>query len=219
MSRINRILLAIVIILAVVTAMLWFFPDVLSSLSALNPFSGREETLLTTEIRPTTQPAPTPVTDPDSTINDNNYEELIEEELTPFEKEIKQRHESYQTKIYTYIPYEPPVLRNPFQRIISTVYVGDEEEERLARELSTEDAVRRFVQPELPPGSKFTGIISAGEDKLAILEIDNETYIVKQGDLIMDKYLIKLIQDDKLVIDINGFEISLQLGGGEATNG
>ncbi len=217
MSRLNRILLVIVTILAIATAVLWFFPDVLSSLSALNPFGVVDEAVPMTAVVPTTEPAPTPVAEPDSTINDNN-EELIEEELTLFEKEIRQRHESYQTKVYTYAPYQPPVLRNPFQRIVSTVYLEDEEE-KIAGELSTEEDVRRFVQPELPPGSKFTGLISAGEEKLAILEIDNETYIVKQGDLIMDRFLVKLIQDDKVVIDINGFEISLQLGGGEATNG
>ena len=155
----------------------------------------------------------------ENTSADDTKQEEREIELSPFEKEIRQRHESYQTKIYTYNPYEPPVLRNPFQRIVSSVYIEDETEERMAMELDSEEAIRRFVQPELPPGTKFTGIISAGDDKLAILEIDNETYIVKQGDIIMDKYLIKLIQDDKLVIDINGYEISLQLGGGEATNG
>ncbi|MDY0382884.1 MAG: hypothetical protein RBS20_04005, partial [Atribacterota bacterium] len=124
--------------------------------------------------------------------------EVIEEELTPFEKEIKQRHESYETRIYTYKPYEPPVLRNPFQRIVSSVYVEEGEEERLAKELSSAEDIRRFVTPELPAGTKFTGLISSGDTKLAIIEMDEETYIAKEGDLIDDKYLIKSIQDDRV---------------------
>jgi Tfp pilus assembly protein PilP len=128
-----------------------------------------------------------------------------------------QRHESYQTKVYTYEPYEVPVSRNPFQRIVNSVYLEDEEKE-IAEELGSEEAVRRFVQPELPPNSRFTGLISSGDNKLAILEIDDETYIVKENDIILDRYLVKSIMDEKVIIDINGYEISLQLGGGGATN-
>jgi Tfp pilus assembly protein PilP len=224
LSRLNRILLIIVIVLAAATAVLWFKPDILSSLSALNPFGSEGETIPITTGSLTAQPprnsTTTALTTPGSVANapDNTAsQEDREEVLSPLEKEIQQRHESYQTKIYTYEPYEPLVMRNPFQRMVSSVYL-EEEEEKLAGELATEEDVRRFVQPELPPETKFTGIISAGETKLAIIEMDDETYIVKEGDLILDKYLIKSITDEKVVIDINGFEISLQLGGGEATN-
>jgi Tfp pilus assembly protein PilP len=212
--------LIIVIILAIVTAILWFFPDVLSSLSGLNPFGGGQNTTSTTisssnvsETRTNTASTPGDATN----VAESNSLEENEQELSPFEEEIRQRHESYQTKVYTYEPYEPPVTRNPFERMVSSVYL-EEEEEKVADELATEEDVRRFVQPELPPGSKFTGLISSGEEKLAILEIDEETYIVKEGDLILDKFLAKTIEDEKVVIDINGYEISLQLGGGEATN-
>lgn len=225
MSRLNRILLVIVIILALATAVLWFFPDVLSVVSALNPFAGEEiaPAIISTPSTPApvNQSQPTPAEAPVSVatvIDDDAEPEEKEEELTPFEKEIRQRHESYQTKIYTYDPYQPPVIRNPFQRMVSSVYLADEEE-KIAGELSTEEDIRRFVQPELPPGSKFTGLISSGEDRLAILEMDGETFIVKEGDLILDKFYIKSIWEEKLIIDVNGFEISLQLGGGEATNG
>ncbi len=210
----------IVIILAIITAILWFFPDVLSSLSELNPFGGGEDTASTTisssnvtENRTNTTTTPGNAA---NTVEGNSLEEN-EEELSPFEEEIRQRHESYQTKVFTYEPYEPPVARNPFQRMVSTVYL-EEEEERLAGELATEEDVRRFVQPELPPDSNFTGLISAGDERLAILKIDNETYIAKESDIILDKYLVKSIQDEKVIIDINGYEISLQLGGGGATN-
>jgi Tfp pilus assembly protein PilP len=220
LSKLNRVLLIIVIILAIVTAILWFFPDVLSSLSGLNPFGGGQNTTSTTisssnvsETRTNTASTPGDATN----VAESNSLEENEQELSPFEEEIRQRHESYQTKVYTYEPYEPPVTRNPFERMVSSVYL-EEEEEKVADELATEEDVRRFVQPELPPGSKFTGLISSGEEKLAILEIDEETYIVKEGDLILDKFLAKTIEDEKVVIDINGYEISLQLGGGEATN-
>ncbi len=227
MSRLNRILLIIVIILAAVTALVWFRPDILSSfsLSTLNPFSG-ERTIKVTTGTPTAQLAPsqraTTVSTPSSqsgtsVTTESSLSEKEEEVLTPFEKEIKQRHQSYQTKIYTYEPYEPSVMRNPFQRIVSTVYIS-EQEEQLAQELSTEEAIRRFVQPELPPGTKFTGIISSGEIKLAIIEMEDVTYIVKEGDVIQDKYFVKSIQDDKVIIAINNYEIALKLGGEEASN-
>ncbi len=210
------------VLLALATAIVWFNPDILSTLSALNPFGGGEETAPVTAGNMTAQSlenrSNTPSSATGSGNSDSNTKEEAVEELTPFEKEIRQRHESYQTKVYTYEPYEPPVMRNPFQRMVSSVYL-EEEEEKLAGELATEEDVRRFVQPELPPGSIFTGLISSGEEKLAILEIDNETYIVKESDLILDKFLIKSIQENKVIIDINGHEISLQLGGGEASNG
>jgi Tfp pilus assembly protein PilP len=222
LTRTASILLILLIILSVITAIFWFEPDIdiLASLSALNPFGGVEETATVNSNDMNAQSSQNRSDDqsavPDSSSADDAPEEE-EEELTPFEEEIRQRHESYQTKVYTYEPYEPAVMRNPFERMVSSVYLEDEEE-KVAEELATEEDVRRFVQPELPPGSKFTGLISSGEAKLAILEIDNETYIAKEGDLIMDKFLIKSIQEDKVTIDINGHEISLQLGGGEASN-
>ncbi len=238
MSRLNRILLVIVIILAAATALVWFKPDLipsfsLSSLSSLNPFSReKKEAVITTDKGTSTAQLPVtemtagiaPDTDADipATVSIESPEpeeaEVVEEDLTPFEKEIKQRHESYETRIYTYKPYEPPVLRNPFQRIVSSVYVEEGEEERLAKELSSAEDIRRFVTPELPAGTKFTGLISSGDTKLAIIEMDEETYIAKEGDLIDDKYLIKSIQDDRVIIDINGYDIAQKLGGEEDIN-
>ena len=248
MSRLNRILLVIVIILAAATALVWFKPDLLSSfslssLSSLNPFSREKKEVVATDMGTgtgagtgtaqlpvteiTADIAPDKAADVPATVSMESPEpeeaeikvvEVIEEELTPFEKEIKQRHESYETRIYTYKPYEPPVLRNPFQRIVSSVYVEEGEEERLAKELSSAEDIRRFVTPELPAGTKFTGLISSGVTKLAIIEMDEETYIAKEGDLIDDKYLIKSIQDDRVIIDINGYDIAQKLGGEEGIN-
>jgi len=233
LSKLTRILLVILVILAVATALVWLKPDLLSSLSALNPFGGERKAATSVTPAPgspTAQVSPagqtTITTSPrldtsnEGTADTTSLKEEKEEKeeiLSPFEKEIQQRYESYQTKIYTYEPYQPPVMRNPFQRVVSTVYIS-EEEEQLAEELSSEEAIRRFVQPELPPGSKYTGMISSGDMKLAILEMEDETYIAKEGDLILDKYLIKHIQDDKVIIEINDYEIPLKLGGEEITN-
>lgn len=240
MSRLNRILLVIVILLAAATALVWFKPDLLSSfslssLSSLNPFSREKKEVVTTDTytgEAYTSTAQLPIAErtdditsgtaadvsATAPIESHEPEEVVEEELTPFEKEIKQRHESYETRIYTYKPYEPPVLRNPFQRVVSSVYIGEEEEERLAAELGSAEDIRRFVTPELPAGTKFTGLISSGDTRLAIIEMDEETYIAKEGDLIDDKYLVKSIQEDKVIIDINGYEIAQKLGGVEGIN-
>ena len=231
MSRLNRVLLIIVIILAAAAALVWFKPDLLpsfslSSLSSLNPFSRDKETVVTTDtataqMPPTSRTANT-ATSPDSSIpiakESPEPVEEKEEKLTPFELEIKQRHESYHTKIYTYKPYEPPISRNPFQRMVSSVYVGVGEEDRLGMELSSAEDIRRFVTPELPAGTKFTGLISSGETKLAIIEMDEETYIAKEGDLIEDKYFIKSIKDDRVIFEINGYEVAQKLGGEEDIN-
>ena len=241
MSRLNRVLLVIVIILAVATVLVWFKPDLFSSfsLSDLNPFSHRGKmSEVTTVIMPpeattaltrfpSTESTVTGSTDSsgftaspeEDTVNNKNAEEEKEVEiLSPFEKEIRQRHESYQTKIYTYEPYQPLVKRNPFKRVISTVYLGNEEEERLARELKTEEDIRRFVQPELPPQTKYTGLISSGDANLAIIKMNNETYIVKDGDLILGQYLVESIQNEKVIIEVNGYKITLILGGEDAGN-
>lgn len=208
MSKLNRVLLVIVILLAIVTAVYWFMPEVIMN---LNPFGKNlDDSPATSGISPVQ----------DSAFEGSGSQPTVvpeEMELSPLEKDIQQRHMSYQTKIYSYEPYEPPVVRNPFQRVISSVLMGDEEEQ-IERGLTTEEDIRRFVQPEMPPGSKFTGLISSGDNRLAILEIDGDTYIVKEGDLILDQYLVKSIVKDKVLIEIKGYEISLQLGGGNANN-
>jgi Tfp pilus assembly protein PilP len=192
----------------------------------LNPFGREKKEVVTTDIATAQQPlssrTATTVTvsdRPTSTAKESTEPvEEKDEELTPFEQEIKQRHESYQIKIYTYKPYEPPVSRNPFQRMVSSVYIGEGEEGKLAAELSSAEDIRRFVTPELPSGTKFTGLIASGETKLAIIEMEDDTFIAKEGDLIEDKYLVKSIKDDRVIIEINGYEVTQKLGGEEDIN-
>lgn len=220
MSKVNRVLLVILIVLAIITAIAWFAPELLSSITNFLPWSSEQAAdnnniNMNTDSRIAGDVSNRSLSQQISEKANNDIPEVVE--LTPFEKDVKQRHESYETKVFTYEPFEPPVSRNPFSRIVSTVYL-DVEKEKIADELLSEDDIRRFVQPELPPGSRFTGLIAAGEDKLAILEIEKETYIVKQGDLILDKYFVKSIQEEKIIIDINDYDITLQLGGGGVSN-
>lgn len=231
--------MVIVIILAVATALVWFKPELfssisLSSLSSLNPFASKRDVtasndIATVEIPISTESGQNGIFSDSNELKSNTIEDTVpemevepepepEETLTPFERDVKQRHESYQTKIYTYQPYEPPVLRNPFQRVVGTVYVGEAEEEKLAKELSTVEDIRRFVTPELPIGTKFSGLICSGNTRLAIIELEDDTYIAKEGDLIEDRYLVKSIQDDRVIIEINGYEIAQKLGGEEDSN-
>lgn len=237
MSRLNRILLIIVIILAVATALVWLKPDLfssfsLTSLTSLNPFNREKGTTAISDTaiaqKSTAEKiSGTPVSVESSPNTDippaqeepESAEEEVkeEEQLSAFEKEIKQRHQSYETKVYTYEAYKMPVRRNPFQRLVSSVYVG-EEEKTFTEEFSTAEDIYRFVFPELPPGTKYTGLISTGDIKLAIIEMEEDTYIAKEGDLIEDRYLVKSIQDNKIIVEVNGYDIVQKLGGEEDIN-
>ncbi|NLL61326.1 MAG: hypothetical protein GX240_00855 [Candidatus Atribacteria bacterium] len=239
MSRLNRVLLVIVVILAAATALVWFRPDMLDmfmsfSWADLNPFKGRniateldEESTATAGVQlPSEKAIAGPsqtgiaqVSSEKSKVDDKKEVEIIEEEkeLTFLEKDINRRQESYQSKIFTYEPYQIPVRRNPFQRVVNTVYFS-EAEEIIAQGLDTEEELRRFVYPELPPGTKCSGFISSGDNKLAIIELDGETYIVKEGDTLLDHYVVSSIETDRVVIDINGYPIPIKLGGEEASN-
>lgn len=257
MSRLNRFLFIVVIILAAATALVWFKPDIIETITSyswndLNPFKGKDIASELVEKSPETpvslasQPVPdgesvkppaenaaaSPslmdkegvIIEKDNELREEEPEIIAKEEpketietLTLFEKDIKQRQDSFQTKVFTYEPYQAPVSRNPFQRIVSTVYFS-EAEEKIAQELSTEEEFRRFVQPELPPETQYSGFISSGDHKLAIIELDEETYIVKEGDTLLDHYVVSLIETDRVVIDINGYSIPIKLGGEETNN-
>lgn len=236
MSKLNWVLLIIVIILAAATALVWFKPDVFSSISwdDLNPFKGNKSLTEISSV-PTAPPATTgtgsgrPVTAVSSISTSSSdgitvektipKEPEVEEEKseTLFEKDIKQRQQSFQTKVFTYEPYQLPVARNPFQREISSIYFAKAEERFPGSVAALEDA-RRFEELGLPPGTKYSGTISSGNTKLAIVEVEDETYIVKEGDLILEKYSINSIETNKVVIEINGNKIPLTMGGEEAGN-
>jgi hypothetical protein len=140
-------------------------------------------------------------------------EEPVVKEKTEFEIEMEKREQGYKNKIFVYEPYQPPSNRNPFQivRNITPEGTGQGEE-------GTEGQILRFPKPELPPGTKLSGIIDSKDKKVAIIEMNGETFIANLYDIISEKYIIKEINKDEVVIDFNGYFFSLKIGGEDTSN-
>lgn len=138
-------------------------------------------------------------------------EESIIKEKTPFEIEMEKRKQAYENKIFVYEPYEPPSNRDPFQRL-STSYFGEKKEE------GEEDNVLRLPKTELPPGTKLTGVIGTEDKKMAMIKMNGETFIVNLYDILLDKYIVKEITKDEVVLELNDYEFSIKIGGEEASN-
>jgi hypothetical protein len=135
-------------------------------------------------------------------------EEPVVKEKTEFEIEMEKREQGYKNKIFVYEPYQPPSNRDPFQivRKITPEGIGQGEE-------GTEGQILRFPKPELPPGTKLSGIIDSKDKKVAIIEMNGETYIANLYDIISEKYIVKEIKKDEVIIDFNGYFFSLKIGG------
>jgi len=131
-------------------------------------------------------------------------------EKTEFEIEMAKRKQGYEEKIFVYEPYEPPSNRNPFQKI-STSYFLEETAEK--EEEEKEESVLRFPKPVLPPGTKLTGIIDSKDNKVAIIEMNEETFIANLYDILLDRYIVKEIKKDEVIIDYNGYFFSVKIGG------
>jgi hypothetical protein len=129
-------------------------------------------------------------------------------EKTKFEIEMEKRRQGYEDKIFVYTPYEPPSNRNPFQKVSSIAFVAE-----VGKEEGEEGSVLRFPSPELPHGTKLTGIIDSKNNKVAIILMNEETYIANLYDIISERYIIKEIKKDELIIDFNGNLFSLKIGG------
>ncbi|GAI38774.1 unnamed protein product, partial [marine sediment metagenome] len=67
-------------------------------------------------------------------------------------------------------------------------------------------------------GTKLSGIIDSKDKKIAIIEMGGETYIANLYDIISERYIIKEIKKDEVIIDFNGTLFSLKIGGEEASN-
>ena len=162
----------------------------------------------------TTVKSPVPtitVTTPVTTVVTPKVETAPEvKEKTEFEIEIEKRELGYTSKIFVYEPYQPPSNRNPFQKVSSFTFT-----EGVARE---EGKVLRFPKPELPPGTKLSGIIDSKNKSVAIIEMSGETYIANLYDIISEKYIIKEIKKDEVIIDFNGYFFSLKIGGEDSSN-
>jgi len=88
----------------------------------------------------------------------------------------------------------------------------------LAQLTGEEGKVLRFPKPELPPGTKLTGIIDSKDKKVAIIEMNEETYIANLYDIISERYIVKEIKKDEVIIDFNGYFFSLKIGGEDTSN-
>jgi hypothetical protein len=150
-----------------------------------------------------TTPAPTTVT-PKAEV------EPVVKEKTEFEIEMEKRKQGYEEKIFVYEPYEPPSNRNPFQKV-STSYFLEETAEK--EEEEKEGSALRFPKAVLPPGTKLTGIIDSKDNKVAIIEMNEETFIANLYDILLDRYIIKEIKKDEVIIDYNGYFFSVKIGG------
>jgi len=134
--------------------------------------------------------------------------DIVVKEKTEFEIEMEKRKSGYEEKIFVYEPYEPPSNRNPFQKV-STSYFLEETAEREEEEGS----VLRFQKPVLPPGTKLTGIIGSKDNKVAIIVMNEEIFIANLYDILLDRYIVKEIKNDEVIIDYNGYFFSVKIGG------
>ncbi len=157
----------------------------------------------------------TTVTTPSPTVVATKTETKPEaKEKTEFEIEIEKREQGYKNKIFVYEPYEPPSNRNPFQKVSTSYFL----EETAEKKEEKEGSVLRSPKPELPPGTKLTGIIGSKDKKIAMIEMNGEIFIANLYDILLDKYIVKEIKKDEVVIDYNGYFFSVKIGGEEASN-
>ena len=129
-------------------------------------------------------------------------------EKTEFEIEMEKRKQGYEEKIFVYEPYEPPSNRNPFQKVSGAYFLED-----TAGKEEEEGSVLRFQKPVLPPGTKLTGIIGSKDNSVAIIEMNGETFIANLYDILLDRFIVKEIKQDEVIIDYNGYFFSVKLGG------
>jgi len=196
----NRLLITLLIILIIAGIVYWGYPLIFSNKS-VSP-------KVTTATRATTPSQTIVVTKTDSKV------EVKEKEKTPFEIEMEKRKQAYENKIFVYEPYEPPSNRNPFQKLSTSYFLVEGEK----KEEGEEDNVLRLPKPELPPGTKLTGVIGTEDKKIAMIEMNGETFIANLYDILLDKYIVKEIKKDEVVLELNDYEFSIKIGGEEASN-
>ena len=136
-------------------------------------------------------------------------------EKTEFEIEMEKRKQGYEEKIFVYEPYEPPSNRNPFQKVSTSYFL---EETAKKEEEGKEGSALRFIKPELPPGTKLTGIISSKDKEVAIIVMNEETFIANLYDILLDRYIVKEIKKDEVIIDYNGYFFSVKIGGEDSSD-
>ncbi len=146
-----------------------------------------------------------------STVAATNMETKPEvKEKTEFEIEMEKRKQSYEEKIFVYEPYMPPSNRDPFQKESTSYFL---EETAGKEEEGKEGSALRFPKPELPPGTKLTGIINSKDKQVAIIVMNGETFIANLYDILLDRYIVKEIKKDEVIIDYSGYFFSVKIGG------
>lgn len=194
-NRTGKILFILLIIIIAAGAFYWWgYP-------LLFPVTSVKSPVTTT----TTVVTPSPIV-----VAIKTETELVVKEKTEFEIEMEKRKQGYEEKIFVYEPYEPPSNRNPFQKVSTSYFLeetaGEGEEGKEGRAL-------RFIKPELPPGTKLTGIIGSKDNKVAIIVMNEETFIANLYDILLDKYIVKDIKKDEVVLELNDNEFSIKIGG------
>jgi len=51
-----------------------------------------------------------------------------------------------------------------------------------------------------------------------MIEMNGKTFIVNLYDILLDKYIVKEIKKDEVIIDFNGYFFSLKIGGEVSSN-
>jgi len=144
---------------------------------------------------------------PSSTVVSTNIETIPEvKEKAEFEIDMEKRKLSYEDKIFVYEPYMPPSNRDPFQKVSTSYYLGE-------TEVKPEEGILNFPKPELPPGTKLTGIIGSKDKKVAMIVMEGDTFIANLYDILLDRYIVKEINNDEVIIDYNGYFFSVKIGG------
>jgi len=196
-SKKSKILILLLILIVAAGAIYWWgypllFPDT-SVKSPVTPFT-----------------VTTPAT---SVVTPKEEVEPEVKEKTEFEIEMEKREQGYKNNIFVYEPYEPPSNRNPFQKVSTLTFA-----EEVVKEEGEEGKVLRFPKPELPPGTRLSGIIDSKDKRVAIIEMNEETYIANLYDIISERYIVKEIKKDEVIIDFNGYFFSLKIGGEDSSN-
>lgn len=166
--------------------------------------------LLFPEVAPVTITAPAP-----AAVTPKAEVEPVVKEKTEFDIEMDKRKRGYEEKIFVYEPYEPPSNRNPFQKVSTSYFLGETEKQ----EEGEEGSALRFIKPELPPGTKLTGIIGSEDNKVAIIVMNEETFIANLYDILLDRYIVKEIKKDEIIFDYNGYFFSVKIGGEDLSDG
>lgn len=187
-NKIGKILFILLIIIVAAGAFYWWgYP------------------LLFPEVAPVTITAPTP-----AAVTPKVEVVPVVKEKTEFDIEMEKRKKGYDEKIFVYEPYEPPSNRNPFQKLTTSYFLEETAEKE---EEQKEGSALRFIKPVLPPGTKLTGIIGSKDNKVAIIVMNEETFIANLYDILLDRFIVKEIKNDEVIIDYNGYFFSVKIGG------